>query len=71
MMFGRKIRLPVDVATGRTPDEELPAVNMEYAVVLQKRMEAVHHHTQEAGRGSNAVTFEAGDKVWLYNPQRR
>ena len=44
LMLGREIRLPVDLATGRPPDEELPTVTSEYAVDLQERLTEVHHH---------------------------
>lgn len=83
LMMGRELRLPVDLTTGRPPDEGLPTVATDYAVALQKRLVEVHHqvrgHLKLAGevmrrhydRGSRPVTFEAGDQVWLHNPRRR
>ena len=83
LMLGREIRLPVDLTTGRPPDEGLPTVATEYAVALQQRL--VEAHTQVRNRlklageamrrrydkGSRAVALEAGDKAWLHNPRRR
>ena len=40
MMFGREMRLPLDLATGRPPGEELPQMAPEFVVALQQRMEA-------------------------------
>lgn len=42
-MFGRELRLPVDVVTGRPPDEELPVETTEYAIVMRKHLKEVHH----------------------------
>ena len=83
LMMGRELRLPVDLTTGRPPDEELPTVATDYAIALQERLVEAHHQVRGrlklAGeamrhrydRGSRAAEFAAGDKVWLYNPRRR
>ncbi|XP_047488455.1 uncharacterized protein LOC125038875 [Penaeus chinensis] len=47
MMFGKEIRLPMDVATRRPLKEELPTISTEYAVALQWRMEALHQYAQD------------------------
>lgn len=83
LMMGRELRLPVDLTTGRPPDEELPTVATDYAIALQERLVEAHHQVRGrlklAGeamrhrydRGSRAAEFAVGDKVWLYNPRRR
>lgn len=83
VMLGREIRLPVDLVTGRPPDEELPTVTTDYAVTLQKRLEEVHHHVRSQlkfsgesmrrhyDRNSKAAKFQAGELVWLHNPKRK
>lgn len=83
LMLGREIRLPVDLVMGRPPGEEMPTTTTEYAVELRKRMEDVHREVRGqlkfAGeamrrhydRDVRAVTFKAGDRVWLYNPKRQ
>ena len=83
LMMGRELRLPVDLTTGRPPDEGMPTVVTEFAVALQRRLVEVHHQVRGqlkiAGeamrrrydRGSREVALEVGDKAWLHNPRRR
>ena len=83
LMLGRELRLPVDLATGRPPDEDLPTITTKYAVALKERMEEVHHQVRNqlklAGgamkrlydRGARPASFYAGDRVWLHNPRRK
>ncbi|KAK8393269.1 hypothetical protein O3P69_013351 [Scylla paramamosain] len=37
LMFGRELRLPIDLATGRPPDVDLPTVTSGSAAALQER----------------------------------
>ena len=83
LMLGREIRLPVDLITGRPPDEELPTARTSYAVALQERLLEAHHQVRQnlkfAGesmkrlydRGTKSTGFTEGDLVWLHNPRRR
>ena len=79
--FGRELRLPADLLTGRPPDS--PNTISEYASDLRNRMEDVHKLVREHGlhasarmktrydRKSNQTRFEEGSLVWLHNPMRR
>ena len=83
LMFGRELRLPVDLVTGRPPDVGLPAVTSGFAAALQEHLADVHHQVrgklQVAGqsmretydRRKRETTFAVGDRVWLYNPRRK
>ncbi|ROT65408.1 hypothetical protein C7M84_016621 [Penaeus vannamei] len=83
LMFGREIRLPVDLATGKPPGEGLPVPHTEYVRTLQRRMEETRHrasqHLKIAGqamgrryneRARDAV-YSHGDQVWFHNPHKR
>jgi len=83
LIFGREIQLPVDLATGKLPDERLPAPHTEYLRTLQCRMEETRHqasqHLKMAGqamwrrhneRARNAM-YCPGDQVGLHKPLRR
>jgi len=83
LMFGHEIRLPVDLATGKPPDEGLPVPHTEYVRTLQRRMEETRHrasqHLKIAGqamgrryneRARDAV-YSHGDQVWFHNPRKR
>lgn len=79
--FGRELRLPADLLTGRPPDT--PSNITEYASDLRDRIDDVHmlvrEHGQQASikmktrydRKSYQVGFEEGSLVWLHNPMRR
>lgn len=83
LMFGRELRLPVDLATGRPPDVSLPTVTSDYAVALQESMVEVHRRVRGklkvAGqsmkevydRRKRDVRYSVGDRVWLHNPRRK
>ena len=83
LMLGRELRLPLDLATGRPPGEELPASEPEYVAALHQRMEAARHQATRnlrmAGeamargylRRARDAKYSAGDKVWLHNPRRK
>ncbi len=53
LKLGPEIRLPVDLITGRPPDEELPTVSTDYAVALQEHLALAHfqvrHNLRFAG----------------------
>ncbi|KAK3925132.1 Retrovirus-related Pol polyprotein from transposon 412 [Frankliniella fusca] len=83
LMFGRQLNLPPGLARGyppRTP--ELPS-RLDYPVWLQARLRDIHHEVREHA-GAVALrqkerydvrakrpTFQPGDRVWLYQPQRQ
>ena len=83
LMFGREIRLPVDLALGRPPDERLPTVQSQYAVALQQRLEdtrqrvsrnlklAGHSMWQRHQQRVREAVFSPGDRVWLHNPRKK
>ena len=83
MMLGRELRLPVDLATGRPPQEEETPLATDYAQALQESMVKVHgnarRHLVISGHSMKAryddqareAVFTAGDRVWLHNPRRR
>ena len=80
MMLGRELKMPIDLMFGR-PENEPPQTATNYASTLQERLERVH----EFARGhimSNRMKqrydpllehqpLEAGEAVWLHNPQRK
>ena len=75
MIFGRDVKLPVDVIFGRTPDQ--PQERVEYARHLRDSLEAAHHlartHLQAAQRRQKdfydrrvaGSPFSVGDRVLL------
>ncbi|KAK4295125.1 hypothetical protein Pmani_032308 [Petrolisthes manimaculis] len=83
LMLGRELRLPVDLATGRPPDEELPTVTTGYATALQERLDKagrqVRSNLQLVGQAMRQrynqrvreARYAVGDRVWLYNPRRK
>jgi len=82
-MMGRELRLPVDLVTGRPPQDALALESTEYTRALRERMEDAHRHArrylQAAGHSMKArydarsreASFVAGDQVWLHNPRRK
>ena len=82
MMLGRELKMPIDLMFGRLEDEP-PQTATNYASMLQEQLERVH----EFARGhmqlmSNRMKqrydslleyqpLEAGEAVWLHNPQRK
>lgn len=63
LMLGRELRLPVDLAIGRPPDEELPTVTTGYATALQKKLD-------EAGRQVRSNLQLAGQAMRQRYSQR-
>ena len=83
LMFGRELRVPLDLLIGR-PQEELDDRGYpEYVKRLRESVETVHNfvrvHQQEGSLRMKrwydvrivASTFGSGDLVWLHNPQRK
>ncbi|XP_042237389.1 uncharacterized protein LOC121876383 [Homarus americanus] len=83
MMLGHELRLPVDLLTGRPPDEERTEETTSYVKSLQERLTKVHHKVRGALEFSgevmkrnydvkaSLVCYKDGNKVWLYNPLRK
>ena len=82
LMFGRDLKLAIDILYGR-PETEHAQHTTSYALKLQERLEKVHHfarqrlqmmsdrmkrHYDNQLMGSK---LQAGTAVWLYNPHRR
>ena len=78
LMFGREVRLPIDVMFGKTPDPVQE--HTEYARELRARLEnafgLVREHTRAAqkrqkdryDRWASGGRYEVGDRVWLHSP---
>ncbi|XP_063849529.1 uncharacterized protein LOC135093868 isoform X2 [Scylla paramamosain] len=83
LMLGRELRLPVDLVTGRPPDQSLPTVTTSYPLALQESLSEVHRQVRDifqmAGqamkqyydRRMREASYSAGDVVWLYNTRRK
>lgn len=83
LMFGRELRLPVDLMFERPPDGDVKVTATEYATTLRDRLAMAHQRVRERIKVSSEAmklrydarasgeTMEPGDKVWLYNPQRK
>lgn len=81
MIFGRELRLPMDLYIGEIPSE--PSPSNEYVASLTSRLRKVHKLVRENIRSSSrrmktrynlsakANPFKEGDLVWLYYPKRR
>ena len=80
LQFGRELRWPIDLLLGR-PKEAVPTHS--YNDQVQQSLEQVHRFAREnlqlasdKMKGyydlhADNIVFEAGDAVWLHNPQRR
>ena len=80
LTFGRELPMAVDIVLGNVPGEH-QTVN-DYATHLVERMESAYELVRQClGKAAESnkarydmkarlVTFEVGDKVWLYNPKR-
>lgn len=83
LMFGREVRLPVDLMFGAPPESTASLDCTEYACNLRKQVETVHDFARNRlciesqrqkrlyDQRANANSFKEGDKVWLYNPQKK
>ena len=79
LMFGRELRLPVDLMFGLPETETSPNSN-QYALRLRERLEKAYHHTREHTRAQQhrqkdlydqracGNPFEMDDLVWLHHP---
>ena len=75
LMFGRELRLPVNLATGQPSDERVPLLTNSFAVALQERLSEVHRRVRGslkmAGQGMKRrydqgvrhANYSAGDKM--------
>ena len=82
LMFGRALRVPLDLLLGRPQADIEEQSYLEYAERLQAAIATIHDFArdqQQAGSQgmktrydirSEAFTFSKGGIVWLYNPQR-
>jgi len=83
LMFGREMRLPVDLTTGRPPDENLPTVETDYAEALQRRLDDTRRRVSDSLRLTGHSMWRRyqlrvrdagylpGELVWLHNPRRK
>ena len=83
IMFGRGIRLPVDLLYGRPESGEDYSDATTYADKLRERLARVHRYAREHLKIESdrqklsydhrlcSRVINPGDAVWLYNPQRR
>ncbi|XP_018567628.1 uncharacterized protein LOC108908177 [Anoplophora glabripennis] len=81
IIFGKELRLPWDLVYV-TPNRENREVH-DYADQLRKRLLEVHDVVRERiniatdrmktqyDLSTNSAGFQEGDRVWLYNPQRK
>ena len=82
VLFGRDLRLPIDLLLGR-PEEECPESVKQYTRDLCQRLERIHCFTREHLKLSSdrmkqrydllqeGQPLGVGDAVWLHDPQRR
>ena len=82
IVFGRDLRLPVDLLLGR-PEEEVWRAADNYTDDLCAKLERVHHFARNNLRMTSdrmkqrydllqsGSLLAAGDPVWLHNPQRK
>lgn len=80
-MCGREPQLPVDLATGKPPDESMPTTVTLYATALQDRLREVHHQVrhnlvlgktmeERYDRRATAPPFSECKQLWLHNPRQ-
>lgn len=83
LMLGREIRTPAEMMMGRPPDAPATPPGPEYAKKLQDRLDSAHEFARNQLQNAAARQkrnydvhskgrhFEAGEQVWVYNPQRK
>lgn len=83
LMLGRDLRLPVDLATGRPPEDTPTSINVPFSQSLQNRLITAHAHARGQMRAAGyemkarydmraeEPVYRVGDQVWLYNPRRK
>ena len=71
LMFGREVRLPIDVMYG-TPTGHPPPSISQYAQTLRNRLESAYSHvrsrTKLMQRWQKDAYYQVGDLVWLHCP---
>lgn len=82
LMLGREIRTPAEMVVGGPPDVSLEPPGLEYARKPQDRLDSAHEFATnqlQVAKGrqkrnydvqARGMCFEAGDLVWVHNPQR-
>ena len=80
LMFGREVRLPVDIMFGTPPSYPPPASPSEYAHHLRERLHQAYRLVREhasaqqrrqkylCDRRAGGLPFNVGDRVWLHCP---
>ena len=83
LMFGRDVRLPVDLMFGSPPVPVTPPNSTTFAWQLREQVSKVHQLARENlniasqrqkrlyDQRSRANSYREGEKVWLYNPQSK
>ena len=81
MNFGKELRLPVDLLTGRPPDDlhtmqdyvSEPRERMQdiYALVRENGLQSSKNMKTRYDRRANISGFEEGTLVWLHQQTRR
>ncbi|XP_048519646.1 uncharacterized protein LOC125503403 [Dendroctonus ponderosae] len=79
ILFGRELRLPIDLLTGRPEDLQ---IGEDYGLKLAEQLKLVHDEVRtklkiESDRMKsrydarpNHVGFSEGERVWFFNPRR-
>ena len=79
LMFGRELRLPVDLMFG-SPEVETSPNSNQYALKLRERLEDAYHHTREHTQAQQhrqkelydqracGEPFKKDELVWLHHP---
>ena len=82
-MFGREIRLSVDLLFGAPPEAVAPPSYIQYARNLREQVGIIHQyarnhlniesqrHKRLNDRRAHANSYKEGEKVWLHNPQSK
>ena len=83
LMFGREIRLPVDLLFSSPESDKGGEHVSEYARTLQEKINRVHRYAREHlnlesdrqkrkyNQRLNQRTYDRGAAVWFYNPKRK
>ena len=81
LMFGREMRLPIDLIAGRPLGEDPQPTISEFARDMRDNLTKVHHYARDnlklAGesmkrnydRGAKDQRYAKGDRVWYYSPR--
>jgi hypothetical protein len=81
MVFGRELRLPCDLMFGAPPGKEQSVTG--YTADLVEQIHDIHHFDRQNlkvasdrmkaryDQLANSAGFKAGERVWLYRPNRK